>query len=427
MNSFSILLLSVSCSTLAASMGGNGLKRQPIRPQTRHNIVRSEADATAELEVRPLGSMVLQQANSHSLAPDSLLDTTLDSTSQDLHSAAPVTATQVPNNLAAFEVASAGVAHFNGVYMLSTTPNTDATACSSLTWEMTNAGGKHLLYNIGGAWNLDLSGSTPTYNGGGNNACAPESAAWAGVGTDAAAAPTVTRAAAASYITTTKAPAAANATANGTTTNGTAAAAATAPTAAPTPQVYFVVTNAGIPGFNGVYYTTPLVVADQRCERTFAKDGPDNTEYTLAFGGPMWYFQSMIGGKMNRPYVAQDDGSCSPELGTWHSATVPPSAGGTVPAVARTNTATPTTTTTTTTRPTPLPNTARIFTNTTTVAGAAATTTTAAAPGATTTTIATQSTAAVKAYGTRRSSMWWLRLLTPLTLGLALERLSLSL
>lgn len=424
MNSFSVLLLSVSCSTLAASMGGTDLQGQPIRQHTKHNIVRSEAGSTAELEVRPLGSMVLQQASPHSLAPDSLLDITLDSASQDLNSAAPVTATQVPNNLAAFEVAGAGVAHFNGVYMPSTTPNTDAKACTSLTWDMTNAGGKHMLYDIGGAWNLDLSGSSPLYNGGDNNACAPEAAAWAGIGTGAAAAPTVTRAAAASYITTTKAPAAANATANAT-ANGTAAAA-TAPTAAPTPQNYFVVTNAGIPGFNGVYYTTPLVVADQRCERTFAKDGPDNTEYTLAFGSPMWYFQSMIGGKMTRPYVAQDDGSCSPDLGTWKALTP---AGGTVPAVARTNTATPTTTTTTTTRPTPPPNTTRIFTNTTTVAGAPTTTTVTAAPGATTTTVATQPMAPteVKAHGSRGVSMLWLRLLTPLTLGFALARLSLGL
>merc|ERR1719198_1711157 len=82
-------------------------------------------------------------------------------------------------------------------------------------------------------------------------------------------------------------------------------------------DTHILVSDAGIPGFDGIYYETPTVVANQRCQRSYAKGGPANTEYTLAFSDPMWYLQSKIAGETSRPYVGTDDGSCSPESVVW--------------------------------------------------------------------------------------------------------------
>lgn len=255
----------------------------------------------------------------------------------------PVTPAQVPNNLAAFEVSGAGVAHFNGVYKLSTMLNTQA-ACTSEVWELNNVNGMHYLYNMNGAWVMDLRGADPMYNGADSNSCAPETASWASLeAAQGGTAPTVVRSAAASFK---AAPAA-----------GTAKGVSNSAT-------YFVIAGAGIPAFDGVYYETSLMVADERCRRTYAKGGPNNADYTLVFSDPNWILQSSLAGVQTKMYSGQDDGSCSPELVTWAAVVGLP--GGAAPSVVLSATATTTFTTTTTTTtikevvvtpaPTPKPN-----------------------------------------------------------------------
>lgn len=241
----------------------------------------------------------------------------------------PVTAAQVPNNLAAFEVSGAGVAHFNGVYKLSTMLNTQA-ACTSEVWELNNVNGMHYLYNMNGAWVMDLRGADPMYNGADDNSCAPDTASWASlVAAQGGTAPTVVRSAAASF-------------------NPPAATAAGSPAAATaTSATYFVIAGAGILAFDGVYYETSLMVADERCRRTYAKGGPNNADYTLVFSDPNWILQSSLAGVTTKMYSGQDDGSCSPELVTWGATVGLP--GGAAPSVALSATATTTFTTTTTT------------------------------------------------------------------------------
>lgn len=250
-------------------------------------------------------------------------------------------AEQVTNAEAAFEVTgcSAPLDHFNGIYMPSSQVNTNQGSCTSLVWSMSNDRGIHVLYHVSGAWCLDLTGNDPAFNGIDDGQCAPETqhASWSIVDPDVngGGAPTINRKAAQAYTTTT-------------TVVWQNAVGDSAP-------YYYHVTDAGIPGFNGVYWMTPIVIADVRCQRMFSKGGPDNTEYTLAFGNSngaeIWYFQSLIGGQTLRPYIGTDDGSCSPEVVTWQ--TVDPGngvemMGGTPPNVARSLTYSTTTTTTTT-------------------------------------------------------------------------------
>jgi len=312
----------------------------------------------------------------------------------------PVTVDQVPNKLAAFQITGAGLADFNGIYLPSDMENSQK-ACTSLTWQMGSGENLHLLYNLNGAWILDHRGQAPSYNAPDDGSCTPETAAWAAVGSEAGSAPTsLLRKTAATYT---------EAALRTEVSNST-------PTAGAEP-IYFVVTGAGIPGFNGVYYMTPLEVVDQRCERTWAKDGPRNTEYTLNYNN-MWYFESIIGGQSNRAYVAQDDGSCSPDT----AFSGPPSAGGrgvaskasdgAVPVVVRSLTATTSTTTTTTVD----------MAVADAAAAAAASNLTKAQPDP----VASAPTRRrrrrrTKSAGLPVASPWWLRFFLPLSLGLAFE------
>jgi len=351
-------------------------------------IIRSQVDPH-----RPAGNFVSMEA---------IID---DKGGASIQNEQPViTSDQVTNKDAAFEITGAGLAEFNGVYMPSDLQNT-AGACTSLTWQKGSGDSIYLLYNMNGAWIMDLRGQTPSYNGADDGSCTPETAAWAAVAQTAGSAPTsLVRRTASTFQLSPPGPL------------QQGAAPVTVPTAAPpTPaQTFFVVSGSGLPGFNGVYYETSLVVADQRCQRTFAKDGPMNTEYTLSFASPLWFFASLIGGQTNRPYIGQDDGSCSPELVTWiaSKATDAP-----VPTVVRTTTATPTTTTTTV-----------VVAVTTTTKVTVAVTTIAAAPAAVpvTTTAAlttTNSNVGAKNNGRPASSPWFY---LPVLLGLAFEGLQLS-
>jgi hypothetical protein len=314
---------------------------------------------------------------------------------------------QVQNSEAAFEVTgcSGPMSHFNGVYMPSSMVNTNE-ACTALVWTFVNTAGRHTLYNIKGAWVLDLEGTVPSYNGADNGGCQPETASWSAIQLlQNGAAPTLYRRAAAAYTTTTT---------------------VLFPAVGEAQPYYYVVTGAGITGFNGVYYMTPLDVADVRCQRNFAKDGPDNTEYTLAFGNTgngasVWYFQSLIGGTTNRPYVGSDDGSCSPDTSNWASVG---STGGTAPSVVRSVTATTTTsTTTTTTESSSTSTTSTVSTTINETALAANETTTSlmlqdqAGAGISSATNTTES------FAERQFSMMWLRLLLPLSLGVSFQGL----
>lgn len=332
----------------------------------------------------------------------------------------PVTETnvEVGNGLAAFLVSgtTANCASFSGVYLPSSMINNNS-ACTSLVWTMANNAGSHTLYHIGntqngvvdhGEWVLDLMGNSPSFNGADDGSCAPETATWATIGTiENGEKPELYRRTAAAYVTTTT---------------------AMFQVEQEVSRYYFVVSGAGIAGFNGVYYMTPLLVADQRCERNFAKDGPDNTEYTLVFGvvqgQSVWQLQSLIGGGTQRPYRGTDDGSCSPDTSVWSTIL---DTGGTAPTVVRSATATTTTTTTTTTSTSIITTTGSTtnITTTSNLTGANGTSTTlfgatTGAPNQTNTNNMTKNGAL------REFSMGWLRLILPLSLGIALELQRLS-
>jgi len=365
------------------------------------------------------------------------------------------TALQVPDNLAAFEVSGAGSSNFNGIYFIDPSqPNSVAGACCTLTWM--KQGSTELLYNTG-AWVLSgRVGSTMTdvYNGPDDGTCAPETASWATLDASGGTTPTVARRTASLYTTTTTTTLDSGGTSGGATTGGTTSGGTTGGTSTAAAS-YYVVTGAGIPGFNGVYYETSLlcVSEDCRCERDFAKDGPDNTEYTLDFNsailGPnsrgMWYFQHKTGtgtGDCEAPdceqtYWGEDDGSCSPEktafvakMGTNALATCDPT---TVvrtgcPVVSYSLTATTTTTTTTTTMgdTTTTTRSLYVFTTVTTTTGTELNTTQGAAETTSTLSTTNSDNLGVKLGSNRGCSLWWLRLLLPLSLVGALEVLSFS-
>lgn len=417
-------LAAISFSTICTS---SALAFQSIEADGHQNLLSISSDDQRQLDTRDdrvkiirsqteAGSTVSVEANAHfrdvpAAAGNAIVRNLPDEKREELTDKAwaamaidpRITSDQVPNNVAAFEITGAGLGDFNGVYLPSDLQNT-AGACTSLTWQMGSGDSLHLLYNMNGAWILDHRGQKPAYNGADDGSCTPETAAWAAVGSTAGSAPTsLVRKTAATFQ---QAP------------PGNASDAADAP-AAPA-QTYFVVSGAGIPGFDGVYYKTPLVVADQRCERTYAKDGPDNTEYTLAFADPLWFFASLIGGQTNRPYIGQDDGSCSPENVVWLASR---SGDAPVPAVVRSATATTTTTTTTTT----VETTTAPPTSTAAPTVAPVVNTTAAAVQVTTTTAAqtttTNSDYEVKNDGHMGWSRWWFRLYFPLWLGVLFQAL----
>jgi len=241
-----------------------------------------------------------------------------------------ITADQVGNKLAAFQVSMSGPIagthlDFNGVYLPSTTQNTAEGACTSLVWIMhstkcitpsTDCDNYYLLYNFKGTWMLVHRGDKPSYNGADHDfSCVPETAEWAAIDQLQGSIPIVSRKTAAFYTVATEG--STQSSTNDTSSNG---AAATSQYAICFPYCY-VVSGATFDGFNGVYYQTPEVVVNQRCQRFWAKDGPDKTEYTLMYQSPTyvgdlkgeWFFQSLIEGEQQRPYIGQDDDSCSPE------------------------------------------------------------------------------------------------------------------
>lgn len=342
-----------------------------------------------------------------------------------------LTSAQVPDALAAFEVSGAGVDAFNGIYMIEPAEtNTAGTACTSLVWDMRKNDVLYALWNSG-SWQLMQRGQSATYNGADGGSCEPESASWASVAPAGGAAPTVTRKTAADY--TTPAP--------------TPVPYVGAPTPAPMTQEYFVVAGAGETGFNGVYYRTPLLVQDQRCQATFAKGGASNTDYTLAFFCAVpgqspcitgnWVLQSLINGVQSRPYYLQDGGNCNPETGAWAVKPDTPAsmtAAGTAPTVELSFTATTTTTTTTSTTTKAANTTTQtrslyVFTTTTTTTPCVSNATYTCPPTAAPTpsplteapTTTTNSDFNVKAKGNRGFSSWWLRLLLPIVAAFALR------
>jgi len=234
---------------------------------------------------------------------------------------------QIPNDQAAFNVSGAGQVRFNGIYMPS--PLSYNGGCTEFVWDLLNGNALHILYSrkVNGVdqWCLQERGQAIMYQG--NNqagSCSPELTSWAAQEDEAGTVPSVTRLNALDFTTRT-------------TTSYTG-------TTAGMRQDYFVVSNAGIAGFNGVYYTTAEFAINQRCERIYAKDAPDNEEYTLRYGHPMWYFESRINGQIQRPFFGQDMGDCSPENVAW----LPTFVGVQVPTVVISVTATTTTATTTT-------------------------------------------------------------------------------
>jgi len=232
-----------------------------------------------------------------------------------------------PNDQAAFNVSGAGQVRFNGIYMPS--PLSYNGGCTAFVWDLLNGNALHILYSmkVGGVdkWCLQERGQAIMYQG--NNqpgSCSPELTSWAAQENEAGTVPIVTRLNALDFTTRTT-----------TSYSGTTAGMI---------QDYFVVSNAGIAGFNGVYYTTAEFAINQRCERIYAKDAPDNEEYTLRYGHPMWYFESRINGQVQRPFFGQDMGDCSPQNVAW----LPTFVGVQVPTVVVSVTATTTTATTTT-------------------------------------------------------------------------------
>jgi hypothetical protein len=247
---------------------------------------------------------------------------------------------------AAFEVSGAGRAGFNGVYLPDPAmENSDPAACTKITWTFVGADGQYSLYHRDGPpgyWYLKEGlASTASYKGlDPSSQCQPEGAQWEAIsGTDSPA-PTVVRKAAAAYTTTT-------------TTTTLSNAAPSNPTPA-TQQIYYVVSGAGIQGFNGIYYETSEWVVDEPCKRIWAKGSADSTEYTLEYKTPFWVFASLVNGVTSpKVYFGKDeDGNCNPDVDVTYAAltpTLPDGQPNTVPIVVRSLTATTTTTTTTTT------------------------------------------------------------------------------
>jgi hypothetical protein len=236
----------------------------------------------------------------------------------------------IPNDQAAFNVSGAGMLRFNGIYMPS--PLSWNGGCTEFVWDMLNGNALHMLYSKKDDQGKDVfclqeRGKEILYQGPAQpGQCAPELTSWAALTNTAGTVPIVTRVRALDFTprtTSTEAP--------GFTTAGMK-------------QSYFIVQDAGIAGFNGIYYTTEEFAINQRCERIYAKGAPDNDEYTIRYGHPMWYFESRVNGQVQRPFFGQDLGDCSPENVEWLATF----AGVAVPRVVESQTATTTTATTTT-------------------------------------------------------------------------------
>ena len=197
------------------------------------------------------------------------------------------------NQVAAFQITGAGLADFNGIY-LPTLKQKDSDACTPIVWEMRAANVTNLLYYDNGHWILGCIGKNASYSGADSGACMAddETMSWVAVAENAGDASTIKIArlpkAAAEY----------NHAGN---------------------RESFNVSCAGLPEFNGVYYMADDVVVTQRCQRTFAKDGPTNTKYTLFFEDTLWWFASDVGtANEHKPYFGTDRNyDCAPESVIW--------------------------------------------------------------------------------------------------------------